>query len=282
MEMRSHGLKLRRAREHFQELETKIDRWVHVDGCSISVTPDPEPPTYLVRAQLLSPPDEDGSLSLLIGDVLQNGRAALEHVAFALAEAGAEARGKPLTEQEIEQSSFPIIGDADRDGYTGRGPDLFRSAAAQKLSAVTPEARAVIQELQPFYTGLNDYDNLWILNELARLDRHRFPHLTAVRSGDLRLDPARTRNVKVRTLEVFSAGGIYYPEIEDSAELARLTAIKANPQEKMDMHFTDALTIALESEDLPLIHGNPVADTLNSCLVGVSMALMRLEKHLTQ
>ena len=115
METRPHDLKLRRAREHFKELEAKIDRWVHVEGCSIRVKPDPEPPHYLVTAKLLSAPDDDSSLTLLIGDVLQNARSALEYAAFDLAAAGAVARGTPLTDWEIEHSGFPIVGDVDRE-----------------------------------------------------------------------------------------------------------------------------------------------------------------------
>ena len=76
-----HELKLSRARQHLKELEAEIDRWVHVDGYSISMAPHPEPPDYLVTAQLLRPPD-DAPLALLIGDVLQNARSALEYIAY--------------------------------------------------------------------------------------------------------------------------------------------------------------------------------------------------------
>ena len=96
-----------------------------------------------------------------------------------------------MTEAEAEHSGFPIIGDVDRNGFTGRGPDLFASVAGQKLATVVPEARAAIERLQPFYEGPAwAFNPLWILNALARIDRHRFLHLAAIQSGSLRLDPA--------------------------------------------------------------------------------------------
>ncbi len=225
-----HELKLSRARQHLEKLEAEVDRWIHLDGCSVHVKPDPKPPNYVVTARILRPPDE-APLAVLIGDVLQNARSALEYLAYSLAEEGARARGKPLTDREIEQTSFPVIGDVDRDGFSGRGPDLFATAAAQKLTAMTPEARAVIKRLQPFYEAPAwDLQPLWILNELARIDRHRFLHLAAIRTGGLRLDPAKSRNVKVLgDLEVLNER--LFPEFEDRADLARLTAFPANPQE---------------------------------------------------
>jgi hypothetical protein len=282
----SHDLKLARARKHFEELSAEVDRWVKGDGYAIRVEPHPEPPRYLVSVKFLRDPDADGTISLLLSDALQNARAALEYIAFALGEAGArEQFGRDMTERESENSGFPIIGDRDRDGFSGRGPDMFRAQADSKLSSVVPEARAVIEELQPFQQAPYwDYEGLWWLQVLARIDRHRRLHLAAVRRGDLRLDPKRIRNVKLKgDIDAFS--GTLYPEIEDEAELGTLEAYPANPQEEMHLAFRDALTLAIDPEEdvdpieLPIKDWG-ITDVLNACITPVAGVLRTLDPFL--
>ena len=251
--MWAHDLKLGRAREHLKELEAEVKRWVHEDGYSIRVYPDPEPPSYVVRAENIRPPGD--ALALLVGDCLYNARASLEYLAHALGDIGA---GGDMTAEQSERSAFPIIGDRDREGFTGRGPDLFEGAAGRHLSTVDPEARAAIKRLQPFYEGDTwEFNGLWFLNELARLDRHRFPHFGAVRTENVELDRTRSRNIKIKEIETFR--GAIAPDLEDSADLARVTAYPANPNEKMHMHFINGLAITLSTRDtFPIVHGDEV------------------------
>ena len=275
--MWAHDLKLGRARDHLKELEAEIDRWVNIDGYAIRVYPDPKPPAYIIRAEeIREPPD---SLALVLGDCLYNARAALEYIAYALGNAGAEGE---MTEEQALKSSFPIIGDVDKDEFSGRGPDMFDSTAGHMLVTVTPDARAAIKGLQPFNDGdIWDYNGLWVLNELARLDRHRFLHFGAVRSEGLELDRTRSRNIKVQgRIETFR--GTIYPEIEDSADLGRITAYPANPQQKMEMHFTNGLAITLDTQDAGLdsIHGHALDQVVWDTVFGVSEALRALRKFL--
>lgn len=241
--MWAHDLKLGRAREHLKELEAEIDRWVHVDGYTIGVYPQPEPPSYVVLAEDIRPPAE--RIPLLIGDCLYNARAALEYLAYALNAAGAE---REMSPEEAERSGFPIVGDVDKDGFSGRGSDMFDSTAGHMLPLVTNDVRAAIKELQPFNEGDPwEFTDLWCLHELARLDRHRRLHLGAIRSENLELDRRKSRNIKIQG-EVNVFRGTLYPEIEDSAELATVTAFKANPQQNMEMHFTNGLAITFDTE----------------------------------
>ena len=146
-----HDLKLHRARKHLEELDAEIGRWVEGGGYTIRVEPDPQPfeADYEVKAYITEPLGED-PFSLLIGDFLQNARAALDYVAFALGDAGA---GGAMPDEIAIRAGFPIIGDVDREGFSGRGPDLFADAADRQLSTVPEPARAVIEQLQPYYAS---------------------------------------------------------------------------------------------------------------------------------
>ena len=178
-----HDLKLHRARKHLEELDAEIGRWVEGGGYTIRVEPDPQPfeADYEVKAYITEPLGED-PFSLLIGDFLQNARAALDYVAFALGDAGA---GGAMPDEIAIRAGFPIIGDVDREGFSGRGPDLFADAADRQLSTVPEPARAVIEQLQPYYASGESWswDELWVLHELARFNKERTGE-QGRRSGD--------------------------------------------------------------------------------------------------
>jgi len=273
----THELKFRRARKYLKKLEIEVERWVHDGGYSIRVDPDPEPPTYLVWAKnIRRPPD---SIALLVGDCLYNARAALEYIAHELGDVGA---GGEMTAEQSKNSTFPIIGDKDGKGFTGRGPDLFEVAAKQHLSTVTPDARAAIKRLQPFYEGdIWDYNDLWTLNSLARLDRHRFPHFGAVRSERIELDRSCSRNIKIERIDHFR--GAIEPDLEDRADLARVVAHPASPNEKMDMHFTNGLAITFATDEtIPAAEGEEVLWVMRSIVRGVGNALKELRPFLSE
>ena len=270
--LRAHDLKLGRARDYLEELEALTERWAKVDGYTIRVHPDPEPPSYIVRAEEIKPPPS--SLPLLIGDFLYNARASLEYIAYALN------GGDEMTPEQAERSGFPIVGDVDKDGFSGRGPDMFDSTAGHKLGTATSEARAAIKRLQPFEEGdLWNYAELWTLNELARIDRHRSLHFGAVRNEAVELDRSRSRNIKVERIEVIR--GTIDPKTKDSADLAKVVAHPANPQEKMHMHFTDGLAITLDTKGaVRVVDGQEVAFTMQGIFGYTEDAIVALRQYL--
>lgn len=273
----AHDLKLRRAREHLKEVEAEIERWTTDDGYSMAVYPDPEPPRYVIRAENIREPDD--ALALRVGDCLHNARAALEYVAYALGNSGA---GGEMEEHQARRSSFPIVGDVDRDGFRGRGPDLFEERAPRMLTTVTAEAREAIKRLQPYNDGdIWEYHGLWVLNELARLDRHRFLHFGAVRSEGLELDRTRSRNLKMEG-EIDISKGPIYPEIEETADLGRVALHPADPERPMEMHFTRglALTFATIDDGIASIDGHAVDWVLRDCVREADKVLRQLDKFL--
>ncbi len=281
-----HDLKLHRARQHLKELNAQVDRWVEVDGYTVRVDPDPEPPQYVVKALILRPIKQD-PFSLLIGDFLQNARAALDYIAFALGEAGARGAMPDNVERE---AGFPIVGDVDRQGFSGRGPDLFAEAANRRLATVTEPARAVIKQLQPYYTDGSVWMShpLWILNEMARFDRHRFLQVAAVRGGDLRLDPDIRSNARIRGPIESYWGRVFEDWDEEgtpiATELARVTAEPVNPGREVHMHFQGALEIGWDDDALPptlaSIEHDPIMNTFISIERHVGRALGKLAPFL--
>jgi len=253
----AHDLKLQRAGQHLKELEGEIDGWVKGDGYSIRIEPDPDPQhrEYEIKAYILREITED-PFSLLIGDFLQNARAALDYIAFALCEAGAEGG---LSDETALNVGFPVVGDVDREGFSGRGGDRFDQLASQKIPTVTKPVRTAIEESQPYYTGGEfwAYEPLWVLHELARFDRHRFLHPAVVHTGEVRLDPAVTRNVRVRDFR-FTWGERVIEEPDwgehgapSGAVLATFTALPADPKKEMQMRPLADLILGFSIDALP-------------------------------
>lgn len=254
-----HDLKLRRARKHLDELKAEIDRWVEGEGYTIGVEPRPNPAldtTYEIRAYILREIEED-PFSMLIGDFLQNARAALDYIAFALGDAGAGDMGMP--DKIARNAGFPIVGDTDPEGFSARGPDLFAETAKRKIPTVTDPVRAAIEQVQPYNTGGHnwEWEPLWILHELARFDRHRFLHLAVMRTGEVRLDRVTSSNVSMRDLELGYGERVIEdpPWDEDKtpagALLGTFRAKATNPKLEMKMNFLATLDLGWDIDTLP-------------------------------
>src|SRR5258708_3704415 len=114
--MLSFESKLKRARQHLEELRAEIDAWVKSRPYRLSDKIDPHSGDNIIYGQLLRPlPDR---VLQLTGDCLQNLRSALDHIAFALA-----LFNKPhLPDAEARRVAFPIF----------KLPKLFSDLGAKK------------------------------------------------------------------------------------------------------------------------------------------------------
>ena len=263
-----HELKRLRARHHLDELKVELDRWLNVDGCAITVERDGNAPFYVVRAKRLRPLDVD-DIAVRVGDFLQNARASLDYLAHELGDIGAGG----MTSEQSARSAFPVVADEDAEGYAGLGLDRFRERVPRDLSTLTPEAVAFIERHQPFQDDEFWRSNhFWVLQDLARIDRHRFLHVAVLRSGTIRRDASRWSNCRIKDLEV-EEGVVYfgddedpvdYPEAKDTAVLARFRGEPVTPGKEMHMHFLEALTIGWDEDTAPPgLAGDEVIQTLN-------------------
>ncbi len=157
-------LKLLRAREHLEVLGDELAAFRAEEPYRVAHEEKAEGSEHVFRAQVVKEPPP--FLSILIGDALQNMRSTLEHLAWGLT---------PQNTRDISKRSigFPICRTSQAFEQTAsNSPSGYdpRSGGMHKIWTMDNKVRAAIHQLQPYYTGRND---LLILNELARVDRHQ-------------------------------------------------------------------------------------------------------------
>jgi hypothetical protein len=173
----SHILKLQRATKHLLDLHTASEEWFqegHHRQSWFEVDAN-EPEYVLLKAS--ADPIPPQPFSLLASDAIHNMRSALDSLVFALAVAKYRPNGVP--DKIARDCQFPIIGDEDRNGKSGCGPQMFKSQSF-RIAGLHPQAQAVIEDIQPYTLGSNFRDHqLWQLAELSNTDKHRLLHAGA-------------------------------------------------------------------------------------------------------
>jgi hypothetical protein len=97
--------------------------------------------------------------ALIVGDILHNIRSALDNLAFAL----------------VEVARIPRVSDPER-GLFPIWPSHkeFKDIRERDIGGMAPEAQAIIESLQPYRREDSlHFSRLYLLNELANVDRHR-------------------------------------------------------------------------------------------------------------
>jgi hypothetical protein len=143
--------KLKRAKRHYAELETALASFFATRPYKISTRRSDEGKLVYYLSEVTDVPVE---LSSIIGDVIQNLRSSLDHLAYELwlKEASGQGRGDKIY--------FPI--DKDQASYNGN--------KAGKTQGISAQSLAIIDSLNP-YPGGNDV--LWRIHSLNNRDKHR-------------------------------------------------------------------------------------------------------------
>jgi hypothetical protein len=111
------------------------------------------------------------SLCAIAGDALQDLRSALDHEVHRMAVA---VKGKNWS--GLGECAFPL--------YREEGP--YEKARQDRIGALPDEVKEVIDRLQLFRDPRDpETENLELLNELARVDRHRLLHLAVMQVTQL-------------------------------------------------------------------------------------------------
>jgi hypothetical protein len=151
--IRGVRLKIERAKEHVRDLDAAIGDFLRDEPYRLGAKPHPVVEinhTTLYVAEVKPAP---GRLSLLMGDAIHNLRSALDHLAWQLVEAGG---GRP-----DRNTYFPICDTAQQ----------YASAIGKgEIQKITPEARDIIQSVQPYVTV---EQTLWLIQHLDIVDKHR-------------------------------------------------------------------------------------------------------------
>ena len=173
--VREVAYKLIRCDQHLRVLWEESVVYLQREPYVVSTNPDLDTSSYVIRVNVTEQPPP--IIPLVFGDCLQQLRSALDYLAWQLVVAnggipsGTPNAGRPPTQ-------FPILYRENKFGIDVAG-------------GVSPEAIAIIEGLQPYHRPAKDgrpvvQDPLYILNDLARRDRHRMVHVVAFggRAGD--------------------------------------------------------------------------------------------------
>lgn len=145
--------KVERAEKHIQELNLALNSFYATKPYGIVKKIDAETRDHIYYVTKVSPVPEP--VSLIIGDVLQNLRSALDHLAYALV---AKAIAPAVPNKYL---TFPIMDTAKQYmAPEGRG----------KIELAGDKAMKIIDALKP-YRGGNDW--FWQLSRLNIIDKHR-------------------------------------------------------------------------------------------------------------
>jgi hypothetical protein len=145
-------VKIERARKHLLEVGAEIRLFLQGKPYVIGTKRDPQ--TRRLIYYLVSVRDTPLGLAAMVGDVLQNLRSALDHLAYQLVLVGTA--GVPPTRRVY----FPIADDATK----------YKAEKPGRVKGMRQDAIDAMDALKP-YKGGND--PLWRLHRLSIIDKHR-------------------------------------------------------------------------------------------------------------
>src|SRR5262245_794939 len=159
--MSLHGtrLKLDRAEYHLSALEQAFDAFSHLKPYALTVEPDPNPPDYALRVNILhSPPD---NWSSIIGDFAHNARSALDLLVYQLS-------ALPPNDKKTRFLQFPSV---CLPGST-KGATGYSDKVDMYLAGGPTPYRTIIERYQP-YNGPQgpSGDALSLLRDLNNTDK---------------------------------------------------------------------------------------------------------------
>lgn len=221
-ESASHRLKLHRARQHIQTLNAQVAGFGDRHPYEFFEEFNPESGDHFARVKVLRDPLP--MWSVLVGDALQNMRASLEHLVFSLTLAYS---GEPDRPEDV---SFPITDT----------PGKFEAIRKQRIGLMHPDAQAVIQRLQPYHRDGAKHDYLMVLDDLARVDRHRTLHLTPAFVVNTAADIVFARDLDI------TEATLHLGPVKDGAKVATFRYTVTGPSPEMHVAISPEFGIAFD------------------------------------
>jgi hypothetical protein len=153
--------KLTRANEHLEVLDTLIANFLEGNPYGFIGKFEVGQTEYVYRFVINAQPPLD--ILIPLGEALYQMRSSLDHLALGM---NAKGNGRFLTTMEYE-SQFPIR--KSRNAFQDRSPQ-------KAIRWMTPDAKRAVKGLQPFNGRHMPGHELWVLDKLFNIDKHR--HLT--------------------------------------------------------------------------------------------------------
>jgi hypothetical protein len=150
--------KVERAKQHIVDLNLRLKDFLDSKPYVVGAQRDPQTrrPVYYLAAVREVPP----VIRLLAGDIIQNLRSALDHLAFQLYMLGPGG----VASGAGSRTYFPIADDAAK----------YKMEAPRKVKGLRPDAIKAIDAIEPYKGGTTDKsDTLWRLEKMNNIDKHR-------------------------------------------------------------------------------------------------------------
>jgi hypothetical protein len=254
--------KLRRAYKHIGEVEQIIEAFInskpHRLVCEVQMD-SPYQAFVKVRLRIAQEGPRATRLSNAVGDAVYDLRSALDHLVWELTirNRGHHPREPIPLGHPLRRVGFPIFLDPAKFApKKADGTLAKRGGGTDMMSGLLVKQRARIEALQPFGDPKH---LLWVLGELALVDKHRHPHFTTAIHKVYARRPPYPYAFSGKTLWRHPGG-----PIKNNTQIARVlvqTARPMNPRRVktyVDMYLKRTFGVAFakgspaEGQDVPL------------------------------
>jgi hypothetical protein len=252
-ERRDSGLKWRRGSQHFDWLEAEWKAYIPRFQSDLQIVPI-SGGVELRLGKISNPPGKEWSA--VIGDCIQNLRAALDHMVWQLAPASMRL-GNP---RNLE---FPIFSDAAK----------YKVGAPRRIASLPGAAQRIIESVQPFHKGAEGVqDPIWQLYALSNIDKHRRLHVGDVSLEAVTLD---VRGSRLETVWRAAPPAVRARQGMVVARVAEAEVRRIGPPGSLQIQPSAVLTIAFE--DSEEVTGEGVIGTMRSIRDRVGAVLDELD-----
>ncbi|MDP2328462.1 MAG: hypothetical protein Q8M79_10325 [Dehalococcoidia bacterium] len=242
----SHWCKLTRAREHLDTLNEDIAAFLQPDSYSTVIETDERGEfegrkrSILRRRVFFSREPDVLRWGTMVGDIVVNLRAALDHVVYAIS---------------VSRDQSVFINDRSTEFPITDQPDAFhnprrRNPPYYEIRGLPSDAKAIVEGLQPYHRRQLDgvkSDRLWLLREMSNIDKHRSLHISTWSALHVQWDITHLYPGTVIHSSWVRAPGV----LESGASLAEIDlSYSTYGQPSMEMNRVFQFTVALD-EALP-------------------------------
>ena len=248
--------KIKRAKHHIEEFNGRIDQFFRGGPAPYPVVREDDPKTGDLIFKLGKCAAIPEDFPTIIGDILQNLRTALDHLAWQLV----------LAHNCVPtgQTAFPIAENFEK----------FEAMLKRKVEGMSQGAVDKIRALKPYGGGNED---LWGLHELNNTDKHRLLFVVGAAHTGVGVDVGKMFPIKnVPSLRIILKHADYAWPLRDGTELFRILKqarepnIDENPSFTFQIAFGDAEVMEGEPMFPPLHH---LADSIDAIILSFDALL---------
>ncbi|HEY5957764.1 MAG TPA: hypothetical protein VIV60_14470 [Polyangiaceae bacterium] len=249
--------KLERAKRHYAELTSEVQRYLATQPYAIASRLDPVSARRVYYIDSVQPTPL--AISAILGDTIHNLRSALDHLAYQLVWIGT---GSPPSNHVY----FPIADDKGR----------YPSQRDKQIKGARPEAVSAIDQLAP-YRGGNDV--LWRIHKLNNVDKHRVLITAGSAFQSVDIGGIMRREMQAAHDSIPEFAGMVLPQIALFLKPAdRLFPLKAgselfidapNAVEDRSMQFQFELAFG----EADVVSGEPIIETVEPMVTAVEQVI---------